>query len=225
MTQYRTVSEAVQRRMSVRAFKPDPVPGAVVRGLVEAAGRAPSGGNLQPWVVHALAGQPLADLKAQVAARLMDRDEPEYHVYPPNLWEPLRTRRYQVGEDLYGALDIPREDKLGRLTQFARNAEFFGAPAALFFSVHRDCGPPQWSDIGMYMQTFMLLAVEQGLDSCAQEFWSVYGRLIGAFLDLPEDHMLFCGLALGYRDEDAAVNAWRSRRAPFEEWATMRGFE
>lgn len=225
MSQFDTVSKAVERRMSVRAFKPDPVPGPVVRELIEAAARAPSGGNLQPWVVHALSGQVLADLKAQVAARLMDRDEPEYHVYPPNLWEPLRTRRYQVGEDLYASLDIPREDKLGRLQQFAKNAEFFGAPAALFFSVHRDCGPPQWSDLGMYIQTFMLLAVERGLDSCAQEFWSAYGKLIHGFLGLPEDHMLFCGLALGYRDEAAPVNGWRSRRAPFDEWATMRGFE
>jgi len=225
MTQYRTVSEAVQRRMSVRAFKPDPVPGAVVRELIEAAARAPSGGNLQPWVVHALSGQPLAEFKALVASRLMDRDEPEYHVYPPNLWEPLRTRRYQVGEDLYASLDIPREDKLGRLQQFAKNAEFFGASVALFFSVHRDCGPPQWSDIGMYIQTLMLLAVERGLDTCAQEFWSVYGKLIHGFLELPQDHMLFCGLALGWRDEDAAVNSWSSRRAPFDEWATMRGFD
>lgn len=225
MTQFKTVSEAVARRMSVRAFRPDPVPGALVRELLEAAARAPSGGNLQPWIVHALAGEPLEEFKALVASRLMDRDEPEYHVYPPNLWEPLRTRRYQVGEDLYGALNIPREDKLGRLQQFAKNAEFFGAPVALFFSVHRDCGPPQWADIGMYMQTLMLLAVERGLDTCAQEFWSAYGRLVATFLDLPSDHMLFCGMALGYRDETAAVNSWRSRREPFEDWGVMRGFE
>jgi nitroreductase len=71
----------------------------------------------------------------------------------------------------------------------------------------------------------MLLAVERGLDSCAQEFWSVYAKLVHGFLTLPEDHMLFCGMALGYRDETAAVNTWRSRREPFEEWGTMRGFE
>ena len=220
-----TVVEAVERRMSVRAFGPDPVPGAVVRDLLETAARAPSGGNLQPWVVHALAGAPLTEFKALVASRLMDRDEPEYHVYPPNLWEPLRTRRYQVGEDLYAALGIPREDKLGRLQQFAKNAEFFGAPVGLFFSIHRDCGPPQWSDLGMYIQTLMLLAVERGLDSCAQEFWSAYGRLTAQFLALPDDHMLFCGMALGYRDETAPVNAWRSRREPFEAWGQMRGFD
>jgi nitroreductase len=196
----------------------------MVRQLLEAAGRAPSGGNLQPWVVHALAGEPLNQLKALVGARLMDRDEPEYHVYPPNLWEPLRTRRYQVGEDLYAALGIPREDKLGRLRQFARNAEFFDAPVGLFFSVHRDCGPPQWADIGMYMQSLMLLALERGLDTCPQEFWSAYGKLVATFIDLPADHMLFCGMALGYRDEAAPVNSWRSRRDPFEAWGSMQGF-
>ncbi|CAN5514504.1 nitroreductase [soil metagenome] len=220
-----TVTQAIERRMSVRAFKPDPVPGDVVRQLLETAARAPSGGNLQPWTVHALSGQPLDAFKALVAGRLMDRDEPEYDVYPPNLWEPLRTRRYQVGEDLYGALGIPREDKLRRLQQFAYNAEFFGAPVALFFSVHRKCGPPQWSDIGMYMQSLMLLAVEKGLDTCAQEFWSVYGKLVADYLALPEDHMLFCGMALGYRDAENPVNNWRSRRDPFETWGVMRGFD
>jgi nitroreductase len=219
------VAEAVARRMSVRAFKPDPVPGAVVREMLQAAGRAPSGGNLQPWVVHALAGEPLAEFKALVASRLMDRDEPEYHGYPPNLWEPLRGRRFQVGEDLYASLGIPREDKLGRLAQFAKNAEFFDAPVALFFSVHRDCGPPQWADLGMFIQTLMLLAVDKGLDSCAQEFWSAYGRLTARFLDLPGDHMLFCGMALGHRDPTAPVNQWRSQREPFEAWGTMRGFD
>ncbi|MDB5457180.1 MAG: nitroreductase, partial [Caulobacter sp.] len=185
------VAQAVERRMSVRAFKSDPIPGAVVREILERAARAPSGGNLQPWRVHALAGAPLAAFKALIAPRLAAPDGPEYAVYPPNLWEPYRTRRFQVGEDLYAALGIPREDKLRRLTQFARNGGFFDAPVALFFSIDRGMGPPQWSDLGMYMQTVMLLAVERGLDTCAQEFWSQYAKTVSDFLDLPDDHMVF----------------------------------
>ncbi|HEX5775912.1 MAG TPA: nitroreductase family protein, partial [Caulobacteraceae bacterium] len=98
------VTQAVERRISVRAFKPDPVAGEVLREILELAHRAPSGGNLQPWRVYALTGEPLAQFKAKVAARLGSPDAPEYDVYPPDLWEPFRTRRFQAGEDLYATI-------------------------------------------------------------------------------------------------------------------------
>lgn len=218
------VLDAVNRRMSVRAFKADPVDPVLLRELLEASARAPSGGNLQPWRVQAIAGEPLKALLATMQTRVASPDTPEYDVYPANLWEPLRSRRFQVGEDLYGALGIPREDKLARLQWFASNGQGFGAPVLLFFSVDRRCGPPQWSDLGMYMQTLMLLAVERGLDTCAQEFWSHYHQVVDQHIGLPEGHMLFSGMALGYRDETAPVNTWRSRRDPFETWGELKGF-
>lgn len=217
------VNEAVRRRMSVRAFRPEPVPGEVVRGILEVAHGAPSGGNLQPWRVYALTGAPLAELKAAIAAAAMET--PEYEVYPPSLWEPFRTRRFQCGEDLYAAIGVAREDRLARFRQLARNLEFFGAPVGLFFCLHRGLGPPQWSDVGMFMQTVMLLAVERGLDTCAQEFWARYPKTVAASLNLPDDHMVFSGMAMGYRDPAAPINAWRTRRDPFEAWGEMRGFD
>ena len=217
------VAEAVKRRYSTRAFKPDPVPGDVVRGLIEAASRAPSGGNLQPWRVYALAGEALAAFKALVATTPME--EPEYDVYPPNLWDPMRTRRYVCGEDLYASIGIGRDDRPGRFRQLARNTDFFGAPVGLFFCLDRKVGPPQWSDVGMYMQTFMLLAVEQGLATCAQEYWARYPKTVAKFVNLPDDHMLFSGMALGYADEAAPINQWRTRRDPLEVWCEMRGFD
>jgi nitroreductase len=218
------VLDAVNRRMSVRAFKPDPVDGAVVRDLLEAAARAPSGGNLQPWRVQAVTGEPLKALMATMLQRVAAPDPTEYDVYPANLWEPLRSRRFQVGEDMYASLGIPREDKIARLQWFSTNAQGFGAPVQLFFSIDRRCGPPQWSDVGMFMQTFMLLAVERGLDTCPQEFWSHYNKIVDDHVGLPEGHMLFSGMALGYRDEAAPVNTWRSRRDPFEAWGELKGF-
>lgn len=218
------VSEAVDRRISVRAFRPECPPAAQVRGLLEAAARAPSGGNLQPWKVYALAGSPLQELKARAAANPMG-EAPEYDVYPPNLWDPFRTRRFQNGEDLYATLRIPREDKAARLRQLARNTELFGAPVGLFFCLDRKLGPPQWSDVGMYMQTLMLLAVEQGLDTCAQEYWARYPRTVADLIGLPDDHMLFSGMALGWRDETAPINTLRTARDPFEAWGELRGFE
>jgi nitroreductase len=216
------VTQAVGRRYSCRAFKPDPVDGALVREILEAAHRAPSGGNLQPWRVYAITGQVLEDFKATVAAG--SAETPEYPVYPESLWDPFRTRRFECGEDLYASIGIPREDKPARLRQLANNLRFFGAPVGLFFCLERRLGSAQWSDVGMYMQTVMLLAVERGLDTCAQEFWARYPRAVGAFLNLPEDQMVFSGMALGYADDAAPINQWRTRRDPFEAYAEMRGF-
>jgi len=220
-----TVSEAVDRRISIRAFKTDPVSGAVVREILAAAARAPSGGNLQPWRVYALTGEPLEALKAKARETMASGlEEGEYDVYPPNLWDPFRTRRFQCGEDLYAAIDIPRDNRPGRLAQLAQNLNFFGAPVGLFFALDRKLGPPQWSDLGMYMQTVMLLTVERGLDTCAQEFWARLPKTVGAFLDLPDDHMLFSGMALGYRDDAHAINTLRTRREGLDDFAELRGF-
>jgi nitroreductase len=217
------VSEAVLRRTSVRAFKPEIPSEALVRDILDAAARAPSGGNLQPWRVYGLAGSPLTELKDLVAAN-PNGEEPEYDVYPANLWDPFRTRRFQNGEELYASISIPREDKPARLRQLAKNGEFFGAPVGLFFCLDRKLGPPQWSDLGMYMQTVMLLAVEAGLSTCAQEYWARYPKTLAKILELPEDHMVFSGMALGYADETAPINNWRSARDPFSVWGDLRGW-
>jgi len=220
------VTEALATRMSCRAFLPTPVPGATVRSILEAARQTPSGGNLQPWHVYALAGEPLAELLARVRSRFRTHprgEEPEYAIYPPELWEPYRSRRYQCGEDLYATIGIRREDKVGRLMQFARNYQFFGAPVGLFFCLDRRMGPPQWSDVGMYMQSVMLLAREHGLHTCAQEAWSVWHGTVREFVDMPPELMLFSGMALGYRDESAPINTLRTDRVPLEAFATLRG--
>ena len=170
------VSDAIDGRTSCRAFLPTPVPGSVVAGILEAAHRAPSGGNLQPWHVHAVAGPALADLVGRVRSKLFSHprgEGSEYDIYPAELWEPYRSRRYKCGEDLYATIQVAREDKPARLRQFARNYEFFGAPVGLFFYIDRRMGRPQWADVGMYMQNVMLRARAAGLETCAHEAWSV----------------------------------------------------
>ncbi len=221
------VSEAIASRMSCRAFLPTPVPEETVRAILDGARQSPSGGNLQPWRVYALTGAPLAEFVAIVRGKLRTQprgDGSEYEVYPTGLWEPYRSRRFKCGEDMYATIGVSRDDKFGRLLQFARNYEFFGAPVGLFFCLDRRMGPPQWSDVGMYMHSVMLLAREHGLHTCAQEAWSVWYRTVGEFLRLPPELMLFAGMALGYRDESAPINALRTDRAPLEELAELRGF-
>lgn len=220
------VSEAVDRRISIRAFKPDPVSGATVRQILEAARRSPSGGNLQPWRVFALAGEPLAAFKADIAAKFAagQTETPEYDVYPHSLWEPFRKRRRDTGAERYAALGVHDKDKAALRDLAERNYRFFDAPVGLFFCLDRRLGPPQWSDMGMYMQSVMLLAAEQGLDTCPQESWSNWPVSVRAVLNLPEELMLFAGMSLGYRAPDHPLNAIRTAREPFETFAEMRGF-
>lgn len=216
------VATAVERRISVRSFKPDPVSEHQVLALLKKAARAPSGGNLQPWRVHGLTGASLAQLRARAMANPLG-EPPEYQVYPSALWDPYRRRRSECGEDLYATIGIPRDDRPGRLRQLSRNALLFDAPVGLFFCLDRRLGPPQWADLGMFIQTIMLLATEDGLATCAQEFWSRYPKTLAALLDLPAEEMVFCGMALGYADEHP-INTLRTRRDPTSDWTVLHGF-
>ena len=221
------VSEALARRQSVRAFRPDPVPSGLVEEILDQARRAPSGGNLQPWRVYALAGTELAAFKqvvaSQIAAGILS-EAPEYAVYPERLWEPFRKRRRDAGAQRYAAIGVADKDAVGQQELSLRNYAFFGAPVGLFFCLDRRFGAPQWSDVGMYMLSVMLLAVEKGLDTCPQESWSNWPRTIAAQLQLPEELMVFAGMALGYRDADHPLNRYRTERAPLAEVAELRGF-
>jgi nitroreductase len=214
------VSDAVAARRSIRAFLPDPVDDALLASLLERAARAPSGGNLQPWRVYVINGPVMDDFRSFLAQR-PPIEAPAYDIYPPDLHEPYRTNRFAVGEQMYAKLGIPRDDKAARLARVAQNYDFFGAPCGLFCFVDRRMGPPQWSDLGMFLQTFMLLAVEAGLATCAQEAWAMRSQAVTEFVGAPEEQTIFCGMAIGRADPDAAVNALVSERQPLAEWATF----
>ncbi|MGE4323349.1 MAG: nitroreductase, partial [Sphingobium sp.] len=220
------VREAVASRHSIRGFLDRAVDGDVIRRILSEATRAPSGGNLQPWNLHVVAGDPLDRLKAIMAARTAEAprgEEMEYAIYPTKLDDPYAARRFKVGEDMYGHVGIAREDREARRRWFARNFAFFGAPLALFCTVDRNMGPPQWSDLGMFLQTVMLLLRGEGLDSCAQECWAMYPQTLGDFLSIDAGQMLFCGMSIGYRDPDEPANRLISDRAPLEEVARFHG--
>lgn len=218
------VSEALSVRRAVRAFRKDPVSVEVLRELAVAAARAPSGGNVQPWHIDVLTGTALTELKGVLAAQIEAgvTEMAQYDIYPPELWSPYNDRRVAVGEVMYATMGIARGDREARRRWFARNFQAFDAPAVYFCSVHRKMGAPQWADLGMYLQSLMLLAVEKSLATCPQESWAMYPETVGSFLRLPEAHMLFCGVAIGYEDDTAPVNETRSDRAPPREWLTIR---
>jgi nitroreductase len=222
-----SVSEALKRRISTRAFLDTPVGEDTIRDLLDTARRAASGGNLQPWHVHVVTGEARRRVIDAVRERLEAapfEDESEFGAYPPKLWDPYRTRRFELGEQMYEILGIPREDKAGRLNQVLRNFDFFGAPVGLFFSLDARMNPNQWGHLGMFIMAFMLAAEEKGLATCAQEAWMTRHKTVAATLGLPEEQRIWCGMALGHADPDALVNTLRAQRVPVNDFAVFEGF-
>jgi nitroreductase len=214
------VSEAVDKRMSVRKFRPDPVSDETLRSLLADASRAPSGGNLQPWRVYVVNGESMTRLREFLPTQ-PPMDAPEYDMYPKGMSEPYKSNVFRVGEMMYATIGVAREDKEARRAQFGQNNDFFGAPASIFMFLDRQMNQPQWSDAGMFLQTFMLLAVERGLGTCPQEYWSIRHKAVSTFVGAPENEMLFCGVAIGHVDESAPINTLRSERMPLEQWTTF----
>ncbi len=217
------VTEALQARISVRAYKPDPLPEALVREILDVARFAPSGGNLQPWKVIAVSGAE-RDAAVALAKANLPGAEDDRPVYPANLWEPYRSRRYKLGEDMYALLDIPRENKSARLMHLMQNYEFFGAPVGLFFVIDKAMGHGQWAHLGMFMQSLALAAIERGVGSCMQEAWARMRLPLATHFALADEEMIYCGMALGYADDTKPVNRLRADRASVDEFATFKGF-
>lgn len=222
-----TVSDAVTTRRSIRAFTGRPVDPALLRTVLERAQRSASGGNVQPWEVAVLTGNPLAELIAAVAERqtqgLMGL-QPEYPIYPDALPDKWMQRRYGVAGAMYSALGIDRADREARDAAMRDNFRGFGAPVMLFLHCPRFMGPPQWGDMGMWLATLCLLLREAGLDSCAQEAWSLYGKTVRDHIGADDDQILWTGLAIGYRDAAAPVNTFPVPRAPIDEVVRWLGF-
>jgi len=222
-----SVNEAIANRRSIRQFLDKPVAKEDVIDILEQAKRAPSGGNLQPWKVYVLAGEfrdRLVNAVAEKSAINPVGDGSEYDIYPPQLTDPYRTRRRDVGSDLYQLIGIPREDKMAKFAQLAKNFEFFGAPVGLIFTIDRQMGLGQWADLGMFMQNVMLMAKSKGLDTCAQEAWAVWHKTIAEIAEIPDEEMVFAGMCLGYADPDAVINELVSKRANLNEFAELKGF-
>jgi len=175
-----TVSEALDTRITVRDFLDTPVPHDVLQRILEKSMRSASGGNLQPWKLHVMTSP---------------------------LWEPQRSWRYKLGEDMYGLVDIPRENKMGRLVWLAKNAKFFNAPVGIIITGDKRLDMPQYMDIGILLQSIMLLAREEGLHTAPQGWWRNWTSVCHELLDIPEEEEVLVGCALGFGNPDAPVNS------------------
>ncbi len=225
MTKAASVTEAMLSRRSIRAFRDRPVPLDVIRQVMDTARWAPSGCNFQPWEGAVLTGAPLRELQQKMLVS-PPQDPKEYSWSDPEVLPECLARLHQVGADMYSAMNIERADKAARGDFMAQNLTSFDAPAVLLVYFPRVMGPPQWSDVGMWLQSVMLLLREAGLDSCPQEFLSLHARVIKDYLGVSdESHIFFCGIAIGYRIEDDPVNQFERKREELDAKVRFLGFE
>ncbi|NUW33234.1 nitroreductase [Nonomuraea sp. SMC257] len=218
------VYEAVNTRRAVRAFSDEPVPRQILERVLAAATRAPSSGNLQPWHVYVVTGEPLAELKRRATARARAGDagdEREYPMYPAELTSPYLDRFSAAAAQRYQALGIARDDPDRPQKIATLNAEAFGAPVVLFCYLDRTMGPGQWGDAGMYLQTVMLLLRAEGLHSCPQVMWTMYRTTVSRLVGADDGLVLFCGLSVGFERE--GVPRLRTGRADIRETVSFIG--
>lgn len=212
------VMRAILSRRSVRGFRPTPVPIETVRRLLEAARRAPSGSNIQPWSVHVVTGAALARL-TKALSETFDAGAPErreYNYYPVTWRSPYLERRRAVGWSLYALAGIGKGDRAGGDRQRARNFSFFGAPCAFVFTIDRDLEIGSWLDYGMFLQSLMIAARGFGLDTCAQAAIASYPDIVRRELAIADDKLVICAMALSFADPDEPTNALTTEREPVD---------
>lgn len=223
------VQDALRSRRSIRRFLPEPVPRETVRRILEGAARAPSGHNTQPWKVHVVAGavrdRLVTDLLDMAAREPWENRKPEYDYYPTTWVEPFLGRRRKLGHDLYATLGIARDDKAGRERQMLENFKFFGAPVGLFVTFDRRMATGTFMDVGMFIQSIMVGARGEGLDTCGQAIFTWVHDIIRRHLPIPPEEILACGIALGHADLGAKENALVVEKLPVDQFASFHGFE
>jgi nitroreductase len=214
------VSDAMRKRHSCRAYLDREVDSRKIKQILSIASRAPSGANTQPWRVAVVRGQTKLAIEQRMEAKFRagNKGKPDYQYYPRQWTEPYSSRRVACGKQLYSALGIERDDKTSRLEQWIANYRSFGAPVVLYFYVESHLEVGSYLDFGMFLQSVMLIAEEEGLATCPQQALAEYPDIVKQELRMGDGFLLLCGMALGYEDTKAPVNQYRTPRAPIEEF-------
>lgn len=223
-----TVDAAITSRRSVRAFLPTPVPRSTIEDILRVASRAPSGTNTQPWRVHVLLGEARAALTRKILAAFDDPAQAAQHVedypyYPAEWFSPYLERRRKLGWDMYALVGIVKGDKARMHEQHGRNYRFFDAPVGLIFTIDRRLAQGSWLDYGAFLQNVMVAARARGLDTCPQQAFSRFHRIIEEHLALPPEQQVVCGMSLGWADPDAPINRLVSEREGVDAFARFVG--
>lgn len=220
------IDETIAGRFACREFCDNPVSRQTIEQILAAARFAPSGANIQPWSVYALAGA----VKDRVSAALLEahataRDEhsSEYKYYAADLPEPHLNRRQEFGRLFYGSLGIVQTDVEARGRQTAKNYAFFGAPVGLIVTIDRRLEIGSWLDLGMFVQNVLLAAAGRGLQSCPQETFAKYHQILRPLLSIPSEQMVVCGISIGHAKDKTARTSMP--RAEVGTIAKFMGFQ
>ena len=221
------VIEGIKSRKSIRAYKADPVPREVLEKALEVARWAASADDSQPWEVAIISGKPLSELRRILEEKIgvMEEFRPDIPFPFPNYPQFYTDRCKANGKRLFECLGIPRGDMEKRLQWTKQMIRFFDAPVGLILYVERALGNYAILDAGMFLQNFMLACNKYGLGTCVEMGVVFYPEVLRGMLNIPESKLIICGLAIGYPDENAPVNRFRSLREPIESFANWHGFD
>lgn len=212
------VSDAVSSRYSVRGYLPEPLPDELITEIFDIARLAPSNTNCQPWHVAVVSGDPRIRLEAAICA-LADEGVPPNREFPAAkdaLTGVYLERRRACGWGYYGTMGVTREDREGRAALARKNFEFFGAPHVAFFSMPLSMDRSNAVDMGIFLQTVMLVMQEKGVGCIAQGALASYPDPVREIADIPEENGILFGLSFGWEDKEAHINTVRMPREPLE---------
>ena len=213
------ILNVIETRRSIRSFKPDPIPGDVLNKILQAGSASPSYTNTQPWEVVVVNGKKRDELaeKLLTLAKAKAPTSPDLPI--PKGWPAaMDERSREHGARRLNTLGLARDDGAGREKLRLMNFEFYGAPCAVFLFMDGSLG--EWSifDMGLFTQNLILAAHSLGVESCLQASVTNYAREIKKSLGVAENKKLVICISLGYPDEKAVVNAYRSVKQKPEEF-------
>ena len=217
------LNELIKSRYSVRSFTDDTVDIETIREILEISSNAPSGGNIQPWKVYVVTGKTKEKLIKKALSNFDNgvQEKIEYDIYPRPLDEEYKRRRSECARDMYTALSIKQDDTELRLSQIRENFKFFGAPVGMIVTIDSAFAENGWGHVGMFIQNICLSAVDNDMGTCLQESWSIYPKTVKNFLNIPENEVVWCGIALGYPNKEHPINNYRTSRESTEKFVTF----
>ena len=212
------IKQLIESRYSVRSFLDKDVGFEKVKSILDTANSAPSGGNIQPWKVYVLGNNSKNELVTQALNNYDTgvQEDIEYEIYPKPLAEEYKKRRSQCAADMYDALSIARDDIDTR-----ENFKFFGAPIGMIVTIDKSFAQNGWGHVGMFLQNLWLTAISEGLGVCLQESWSIYPKTVKKVIDCPDNEMIWCGIAMGYPNNEDPINNYRTSRDSIDTFASF----
>ena len=217
------LKDIIKSRYSVRSFTNKNVDIEIIKEILHISSCAPSGGNIQPWKVYVVTG----DAKEKLIERALNnydngiQEKIEYDIYPNPLDEEYKKRRSECARDMYKALSIKQDDIELRLSQIRENFKFFGAPVGMIVTIDKSFAENGWGHVGMFIQNICLSAVDNDMGTCLQESWSIYPKTVKDVLNIADNEIVWCGIALGYPNKDHPINNYRTSRESIEKFVTF----